>query len=125
MNDLAEKLAAERAVLSGVVKRGACWYQRSMSNGTKLGEPTLVVITSKNVDLCAEGLCIDEDGTTYLQNVYADGVLSRPVTPAEVEARIKLAVQHCEQNLRRTCHHLLPHVLQKTQGRRMKKTDAA
>jgi len=98
-------------VLRGVMRKGACWYQRSMVGGQKLGEPVLAIVTGAMQRLALDGICIDADGATYELHIYPDGVLDQLVTPTEVEDRIKLAVVYQEQRLRATCKRLLPKVL--------------
>lgn len=101
-------------VLRGVMRKGACWYQRSMVGGQKLGEPVLAIVTGTMQRLALDGMCIDADGATYELHIYPDGVLDQLVTPTEVESRIKLAVAYEERRLRTACKRLLPMVLPAT-----------
>ena len=101
-------------VLRGVMRRGACWYQRSMAGGQKLGGPVLAIVTGAMQRLALDGMCIDAEGATYKLHIYPDGVLDRLVTPTQVEDRIRLAVAYEEQRLRVTCKRLLPMVLPAT-----------
>jgi len=111
---LRQEVDEGKEVLRGVLQKGACWYQRSMVGGQKLGDPVLAIVTGTMQRLALDGMCIDADGATYDLHIYPDGVLDRLVTPTEVEHRIKLAVAYDEQRLRTTCKRLLPTVLPAT-----------
>lgn len=116
--NLDRKLHKDPEVLRRVMRAGACWYQHSMPHGPLLGSPVLVVVPKQKISLALDGVCIDEEGAVYPQNVYADGVLDKNVTPAEVEAHIKRAVAYFEAELRMTCRHVLLQVLPRKETKR-------
>ena len=111
---LKQEVAEGEEVLRGAMKRGACWYQRSMARGQNLGDPVLAIVTGTMQRLALVGTCIDADGATHELHIYPDGVLDRLVTPTEVEDHIRLAVAYRERQLRSMCKRLLPRVLPTT-----------